>query len=187
MTLGEIYRFVLAEGMKVDPRGEEGLRKVLERRRDAYGRLEEEERARYDTERLTNPYGDLRIVHGREWTEVRGLLVGLDPLDRHHCAGPPRDLDPQDPLPAALLPPEFVERCPLAEATLGDEEQVISPLLSLPLRPEEHDPFPAFTLQDDAQHQHLGGEARDPLRRADAPQLVAQGHGADEGRGRAGL
>ncbi|HIE03407.1 MAG TPA: hypothetical protein EYP61_01470 [Candidatus Latescibacteria bacterium] len=79
MTLGEIYRFVLAEGMKVDPRGEEGLRKVLERRRDAYGRLEEEERARYDTERLTNPYGDLRIVHGREWTEVRGLLVGLDP------------------------------------------------------------------------------------------------------------
>lgn len=79
MTLGEMYRFVLGEGMRVDPRGEEGLRKVLEGRRDAYGRLEEEERARYDTERLTNPYGDLRIVHGREGTEVGGLLVGLDP------------------------------------------------------------------------------------------------------------
>lgn len=79
MTLGEMYRFTLAEGMRVDPRGEEGLRRVLEGRRDAYGRLEEEERAKYDTERLTNPYGDLRVVYGREGTEVGGLLVGLDP------------------------------------------------------------------------------------------------------------
>jgi len=79
MTLGELYRFALTRGMKDDPRGEEGVRRILAGRREAYGRLEEEERARFDTERLTNPYGDLRIVWGKEQTEVRGFSVGLTP------------------------------------------------------------------------------------------------------------
>jgi hypothetical protein len=44
----------------------------------AYGKLDEEDRPYFDTERLTNPYADTRIAAGDPELEVRGLITGVD-------------------------------------------------------------------------------------------------------------
>jgi hypothetical protein len=46
--------------------------------REAYDKLDEADRAFFDTERFTNPYADTRICAGDPDAEVRGAIVGID-------------------------------------------------------------------------------------------------------------
>ncbi|MCX8007791.1 MAG: NGG1p interacting factor NIF3 [Coriobacteriia bacterium] len=78
MKLGEIYRTCIEVGIRNDDCGEEGIRRLLEDARKEYDRLDEEERAFFDEERLTNPYDDTRICVGSPDDEIRGLVVGID-------------------------------------------------------------------------------------------------------------
>ncbi len=47
-------------------------------RKDAYDKLDEDDKAFFDSEKLTNPYVDTRINTGDPDLEVRGMLVGVD-------------------------------------------------------------------------------------------------------------
>jgi len=78
LKLKEIYRTCVEAGMAADPRGAEELARVLDVAKKAYAKLDEEERAFYDIERLTNPYADTRIAAGDPELEVRGLITGVD-------------------------------------------------------------------------------------------------------------
>lgn len=78
MKLHDIYRTCVEAGMEADPRSADELRRVLAEAKRAYEKLDDAEKAFYDTERLTNPYADTRIACGDPDLEARGLLVGVD-------------------------------------------------------------------------------------------------------------
>jgi hypothetical protein len=78
VKLGEIYKIAVNKGMAEDPRDRAELERVLTQNRKTYEKLDEDERAFFDTEKLTNPYSDTRICVGDPDTEIRGMLVGVD-------------------------------------------------------------------------------------------------------------
>jgi len=78
MRLGEIYELAVNAGIAADPRGEEGVARVLERARKEYEALTPDKRWEFDLECLSNPYADTRILVGDTETEVKGILVGID-------------------------------------------------------------------------------------------------------------
>jgi putative NIF3 family GTP cyclohydrolase 1 type 2 len=78
VKLGAIYRRAVDKGMAEDPRSAEEIARALDDVREAYDKLDEDDKAFFDTERLTNPYSDTRICLGDPDTDVRGLICGID-------------------------------------------------------------------------------------------------------------
>ena len=78
MKLRTLYDAAIAHGKSVDPRGEDKVQRSLDRAREEYGDLKDDEKERFDKERLTNPYSDSRILHGNDDVEVEHVLVGID-------------------------------------------------------------------------------------------------------------
>lgn len=78
MRLKEIYKLAIRMGKIADPRGEEEVENVLKKARKEYDELKEEKRKRFDTERLSNPYSDTRILHGNPELNVKSVLAGID-------------------------------------------------------------------------------------------------------------
>ena len=77
MTLKEIYALALEMGIKSDLRGEAKVRKNLLKVKEKFDKLDDEQKAEFDAERLSNPYSDTRILYdnGRE---VKKILAGID-------------------------------------------------------------------------------------------------------------
>jgi len=65
-------------GKEHDPRTIEGVNKILARLNKEYEGLKEKDKKYFDVERLTNPFGDTRILNGDINTEVKKVLVGID-------------------------------------------------------------------------------------------------------------
>jgi len=78
MKLNELYRFVIEEGIEVDPRGKEKVIKEQKRLRIKFDQLSSKEKEEFDLEKLDNPYADTRIVYGKGDEEIRNILVGID-------------------------------------------------------------------------------------------------------------
>jgi hypothetical protein len=78
MKLRTLYEEVIKHGISVDPRGETRVKKELEKARKDYEALKDDEKKRFDLERLTNPYSDSRILHGEDDVEVGAVLMGID-------------------------------------------------------------------------------------------------------------
>jgi len=64
--------------MEVDPRGKEEVLKLLERAKKEYNSLKEEEKKKFDVEKLHNPYADTRILNGDPQREIKTILAGID-------------------------------------------------------------------------------------------------------------
>lgn len=78
MTVRDLYEFAIERGLALDPRGEDALRAQLVALRADYDALTPQDRARFERERLHNPFGDTRIVCGDPDTQVRRLVCGID-------------------------------------------------------------------------------------------------------------
>ncbi len=78
MRLKDMYEAAFRAGMAADPRGEEGVNRVLARARKDFDDLPERRRWEFDQECLVNPYADTRILYGDPDTEVSTILVGID-------------------------------------------------------------------------------------------------------------
>ena len=81
MKLSDLYQHSIRYGAALDVRGPEGLRRALEARRREYESLPPHEREAYDLERLTNPFGDVRLAYTprpASEIEVRTILLGID-------------------------------------------------------------------------------------------------------------
>jgi len=75
MTTKEIYNLAIQMGIKADFRGEEGVKKLLERRKQEYEKLSPEEKEKFDLESLENPFSDSRILHIAQDKEIKKVLV----------------------------------------------------------------------------------------------------------------
>ncbi len=78
MKLGEIYETAYRAGMAADPRGEEGVARVLQRARKEFDDLPEDKKWEFDQEALVNPFADTRILVGDPEREIARVLVGID-------------------------------------------------------------------------------------------------------------
>lgn len=78
MTLGDLYRRIVDVGIQNDPRGPDGVRKELDAAKKSYEKLGDDEKDFFDTERLTNPYADTRVLWGDPDGEIHTVMVGID-------------------------------------------------------------------------------------------------------------
>ena len=78
MKLREIYESAFRSGMAVDPRGRDGVQRVLGRAQKQFDELPESKKWEFDQEALVNPYADTRILCGDPEREVTRMLVGID-------------------------------------------------------------------------------------------------------------
>jgi len=65
-------------GIKSDFRGEEGIEKLLERRKEKYEKLPEKEKEDFDKEAFENPFLDSRILNISQDKEIKKILIGID-------------------------------------------------------------------------------------------------------------
>lgn len=78
MTIGEIYNLAVRLGTEGDPRGKAAVKKLLKKHTDDYAKLSAKEKEYFDTEKLTNPYGDTRILFGDPDRSVKKIIAGID-------------------------------------------------------------------------------------------------------------
>ncbi len=77
MTTKQIYDLAIDLGMKADLRGKIGVAKYLEKINKKYQKLDKEAKVEFDTEKLTNPYSDSRILVDNK-KEIKKIMVGID-------------------------------------------------------------------------------------------------------------
>ncbi len=75
--LKQIFEYCIQEGIEVDPRGKEKIKKLFEKRKKQLNDLKKEKKQYYDQEKLWNAYDDTRIVFD-EKKEIKTVLVGID-------------------------------------------------------------------------------------------------------------
>ena len=78
MKLSELFKYAIETGMKNDPRGETGVKRVLEDAKKEYEKLDESRHWEFDQERLWNPYDDSRILVSNGDPEVERMLMGIN-------------------------------------------------------------------------------------------------------------
>lgn len=78
MKLSEIYKLAVDEGIKADPRPKSEIDYLLKETKKAYDKLEKEDKGLFDTERMSNPYSDTRILLGKDTEQIKKLMVGID-------------------------------------------------------------------------------------------------------------
>jgi putative NIF3 family GTP cyclohydrolase 1 type 2 len=78
MKLKDIQDVFIKEGINEDPRGLKAVEADLLKRKTEYDALSSEKKEVYDTESLTNPYYDSRIIYGDINTEVKAVIAGID-------------------------------------------------------------------------------------------------------------
>lgn len=78
MTLQEIYELGIEMGIKADPRGVDGVKRVLARLKKEYQEMSEKKKKYFDKESLTNPYSDTRILLGNPQMQVKKAMAGID-------------------------------------------------------------------------------------------------------------
>ncbi len=77
VTLNDVHRFSVEEGIKEDPRDEEKIEEELKKRKENYEEMEGKEKEHYDKDRLENPFDDSKVIYGGD-REVKKLVVGID-------------------------------------------------------------------------------------------------------------
>ncbi|MFH0732269.1 MAG: NGG1p interacting factor NIF3 [Candidatus Omnitrophota bacterium] len=78
MNIGEFYKLIVDEGIKQDPRSRPEILKFLNTVKDEYSKLPPAEKEAFDKEKLSNPYGDTRILFGLPKTNIKTIMVGID-------------------------------------------------------------------------------------------------------------
>ncbi len=78
MKLKELHDLAVREGIAGDPRGKAEVETILGEAKKKYDKLDDDDKATFDEERLTNPYADTRVLAGDPDMDINGILVGVD-------------------------------------------------------------------------------------------------------------
>lgn len=78
MKLKDIYTLAVDVGIGADPRGRDGVKKLLARRKKEYEELPRSKQKEFDPEDLVNPYTDSRILLGKPDLIVDTIMAGID-------------------------------------------------------------------------------------------------------------
>lgn len=78
MNIQQIYQLAIEMGIKSDFRPKVQIEKQLKRLKEKYGKLSKDEKALFDTEKLTNPYIDSRIHFDSGIKNIKRVMAGID-------------------------------------------------------------------------------------------------------------
>ena len=78
MTIKEIYDLVIQKGIDADLRGRDQVEKNLQRKREKFEKMPEEQKEEFDEESLKNPFSDSRILNIAEDKDIKRILIGID-------------------------------------------------------------------------------------------------------------
>ena len=78
MRISDIHNLSIKLGTEADFRGNEGVQKLLDRKKKTFENLSEKDKAEFDQESLTNPYMDSGIFNVSDDKEIKRVLVGID-------------------------------------------------------------------------------------------------------------
>jgi len=78
MTTNQIYNLAINKGIEADFRGREKIENLLQRRKGKYEKLSSQEKEEFDSEAVSNPYLDSRILNITEDKEIKKVLAGID-------------------------------------------------------------------------------------------------------------
>jgi putative NIF3 family GTP cyclohydrolase 1 type 2 len=78
MRLRDIYEGAYRAGISADPRGREGVARILARARKDFDDLPKDKRWEFDKETFVNPYADTRVLVGDPDKDISNMLVGID-------------------------------------------------------------------------------------------------------------
>ncbi|MDO8525740.1 MAG: NGG1p interacting factor NIF3 [Candidatus Omnitrophota bacterium] len=78
MKIRDIYKLSVKNGIEKDPRKKIEIKDALDNARKDYRKLKGVDKRAFDTERLTNPYSDTRILCGDPDKDVKTVIVGID-------------------------------------------------------------------------------------------------------------
>jgi len=79
MKLTEIFNRAILTGMEFDPRGFKETKKIITKAEKEFEKLEEKDKEYFDTDRLTNPFPDSRILFNfDDEKDVKKIMVGID-------------------------------------------------------------------------------------------------------------
>jgi putative NIF3 family GTP cyclohydrolase 1 type 2 len=77
MTIQQIYQLAIEIGTEADLRGKVIIEKIMTRLNKKYGEMSKEQKEDFDTERLTNPFSDTRILVDTK-KPIKKVLAGVD-------------------------------------------------------------------------------------------------------------
>jgi putative NIF3 family GTP cyclohydrolase 1 type 2 len=78
MKLKDLFDSAIQVGIKNDPRGKKLVSDDLKAAKKEYKKLDTKEKKYFDTDSLTNPYADSKMLYGAGSVEVKTALVGID-------------------------------------------------------------------------------------------------------------
>jgi hypothetical protein len=78
MKLRTLYDLAVAKGLSSDPRPKNAIKEDLAAAKKEFKALKGIEKKAFDKERLKHPYGDTRVLFGKDDAEVKNVLVGID-------------------------------------------------------------------------------------------------------------
>lgn len=79
MSLKEFYEASINAAINADPRGKKIVLNALEDTKKEYEKItDEKKKIFFDTESLTNPYADTRILNGEYGKEIKKIFCGID-------------------------------------------------------------------------------------------------------------
>jgi len=78
MKIQDIQKLAIKMGTESDFRGKEGVKKLLENKKQRFDRMPEKERAEFDKEALENPYLDSGVYNIADDKDIKRVLVGID-------------------------------------------------------------------------------------------------------------
>jgi putative NIF3 family GTP cyclohydrolase 1 type 2 len=77
MNVKQIFKIALDEGVKSDLRGAAKVKKHLQRIKDQYKKLTPDQQAKFDQDKLINPYLDSQILYNNG-KQVKKIMAGID-------------------------------------------------------------------------------------------------------------
>lgn len=78
MQIQDIFKLAIKIGTESDFRGVEGVRKLLDSKKQIFDSLSEKDKAEFDKDALENPFLDSGIYNISEDKEIKKVLVGID-------------------------------------------------------------------------------------------------------------
>jgi len=78
MQTKDIYNLAVRMGIESDLRGKSFVEKGLQKKKEKYDKLSEEQKEYFDLVSLENPYSDSRILNISEDKEIKKVLFGVD-------------------------------------------------------------------------------------------------------------
>ena len=79
MTVDQIYKLAIKMGIDTDPRGKAFVNRQLKKEQEKYDEMPDKKKEYYDTEYLTNPYSDTRVLYtSSPDAKVKKIFAGID-------------------------------------------------------------------------------------------------------------